>query len=71
MGSDQINIRFFSHTRLGFLLFYPCEIYFTYLYQLVGKIKKRTAANCNVEMMSLCRISAYSGFSGSPFHFTI
>ena len=52
------------------------SIYLTYLYQPVGKIKKRTAArlphihplgHCNFRFTSPCRISANSGFSGSLF----
>ena len=62
-----------------FRCFFPCEIIIShiYLYQSVGKIKKRTAArwphvppwrHCNVKMTSPCLISAYFKFSGNPFH---
>ena len=53
------------------------KIYLIYLYQLVGKIKKGTATSrlqanpwrhSYVKMTLPCRISAFSGFSGSIFH---
>ena len=62
-----------------FRCFYPCEIVLSHTpIPAIGKYKKnRTAArlphvdpwrHCFVIMTSPCRISAYSGFSGSLFH---
>ena len=33
---------FFTHTRLGFLVFYPCEIILSHKYQTVGEIKNNS-----------------------------
>ena len=70
---------YFSRTPdRDFRCFYPCEMFLTHTsVPALGKDKKGTAAHwlhvdpwrrCNVKMTSPCRISVYSGFSGSLFH---
>ena len=62
----RTHIHVFSHTRSGFLLFLP-------MYQPVRKKKTKQLhidlwGHCYVIITSPCRISVYSGFSGSLFH---